>query len=161
MTAPRKSGRPALYALPAVEPAHLVLGLFVLFGVQVVAMALWQSVVDWFYDALHGPVLPFVAAMSCSVAALITIVFSRPAGRRESLVACGVALLAAFAVALGVTVAALAVQYAVPGWADGILARAFVACVGFWSGTPVIYGAAVRLGLRRVEEDNGNGRPRL
>jgi hypothetical protein len=161
VTAPRKSGRPALYALPPVEPAHLLLGLFVLFGMQVVAVALWQSIVGWFYDSLHGPVLPFVAAMSCSVAAFITTVYSRPSGRRESLVACGAALLAALAVSLGVAVAALAVQYAVPGWSDGILARAFVACMGFWSGTPVIYGAAVRLGLRRIEGDRGNGRPEL
>ncbi|MDH3476470.1 MAG: hypothetical protein OEM59_22555 [Rhodospirillales bacterium] len=157
MTAPRKSGRPTLYALRPVEPGNLLLGLFVLFVMQIVAVALWQWLIALFSDSLGGPVQPFVAAMACSLNAFITTVLSRPNGPRESLIACGVAALSAVAVAGGVVLAALAAQAAVPEYSSSRLVQAFVATVGFWAGTPVIYGAVVRLGLRRVDEQPGNG----
>ncbi len=161
MTAPRRSGRPALYALRPVEPGNLLLGLFVLFVMQIVAVAFWQWLIGLYPLTLAGPVQPFVAAMACSLNAFITTVLSRPQGHRESLVACGVAALSALAVAAGVVVAALAALAAVPEHADSRLVQAFVATVGFWSGTPVIYGAVVRLGLRRVDDKGGNGGPEL
>jgi hypothetical protein len=101
-------------------------------------------------------VQPFVAAMACSLNAFITTVLSRPDSRRESLVACGAGALSSVAVAGGVVLAALAVQAAVPEYSGSRLAQAFVATVGFWAGTPVIYGAVVRLGLRRVDHQPGN-----
>ena len=157
MTAPRRSGRPTLYALRPVEPGNLLLGLFVLFVMQIVTVALWQWLIALYSDTLVGPVQPFVAAMACSLNAFITTVLSRPNGPRESLVACGVAALSAVAVAGGVVLAALAAQAAVPEYSSSRLVQAFVATVGFWAGTPVIYGAVVRLGLRRVDEQPGNG----
>ena len=157
MTAPRRSGRPTLYALRPVEPGNLLLGLFVLFVMQIVTVALWQWLIALYSDTLVGPVQPFVAAMACSLNAFITTELSRPNGPRESLVACGVAALSAVAVAGGVVLAALAAQAAVPEYSSSRLVQAFVATVGFWAGTPVIYGAVVRLGLRRVDEQPGNG----
>ena len=161
MTAPRRAGRPTLYALRPVEPGNLLLGLFVLFVTQVVAVVLWQLLIGQFQTALGGPVQPFVAAMACSLNAFITTVLSRPDGPRESLVACGVAALSTIAVAGGVVLAALAAQAAIPEYSSSRLVQAFVATVGFWSGTPVIYGAVVRLGLRRVDDQPGNGGPEL
>ncbi|MDH3228536.1 MAG: hypothetical protein OEN55_01975 [Alphaproteobacteria bacterium] len=157
MTAPRRSGRPTLYALRPVEPGNLLLGLFVLFVMQIVTVALWQWLIGLFPGVLGGPVQPFVAAMACSLNAFITTVLSRPDGPRESFVACGAAALSTVAVAGGVVLAALAAQAAVPEYSDSRLVQAFVATVGFWAGTPVIYGAVVRLGLRRVDEQAGNG----
>jgi len=156
MTAPRRSGQPTLYALRPVEPANLLLGLFVLFVIQIVAVALWQWLIALFQGALQGPVQPFVAAMACSLNAFITTVLSRPQNIKESLVACGAATLSAVAVVGGVVLAALAAQAAVPEHNDSRLVQAFVATIGFWSGTPVIYGAVVRLGLRRVADHAGN-----
>ncbi len=161
MTAPRRSGRPALYALRPVEPGNLLLGLFVLFVMQIVAVAFWQWAIGKFPGTLAGPVQPFVAAMACSLNAFITTVLSRPQGRREALAACVAAVISAVAVAGGVVVAALAALAAFPDHADSRLVQAFVATMGFWSGTPVIYGAVVRLGLRRVDNRNGNGGPEL
>lgn len=161
MTAPRRSGQPTLYALRPVEPANLLLGLFVLFVVQIAAVAMWQLVTGLFPITLGGPVQPFVAAMACSICAFITTVLSRPTGQKESLAACGAAVLSAVAVAVGVVVAALAVQTATPAYSDSRLVQAFVACVGFWTGSPVIYGAVVRLGLRKIEDKPGNGRAEL
>jgi len=156
MTAPRRSGQPTLYALRPVEPSNLLLGLFVLFVMQIVAVALWQWLTELFQSPLGGPVQPFVAAMACSLNAFITTVLSRPQNARESIVAGGAAILSAVAVAGGVVLAALAARTAVPQFSDSRLVQAFVATVGFWSGTPVIYGAVVRLGLRRVESQAGN-----
>jgi len=156
MTAPRRSGQPTMYALRPVEPANLLLGLFVLFVMQIVAVALWQWLIGLFEGALGGPVQPFVAAMACSLNAFITTVLSRPQNARESLVAGGAAIISAVAVACGVVLAALAAQAAVPEYSDSRLVQAFVATVGFWSGTPVIYGAVVRLGLRRIDNSAGN-----
>ena len=161
MTAPRRSGRPTLYALRPVEPGNLLLGLFVLFVVQIVAVAVWQWLIGLFPFTLGGPVQPFVAAMACSLNAFITTVLSRPDGRRERLVACIAAGLSAVAVAGGVVLAALAAQAAVPEYSGSRLVQAFVATMGFWAGTPVIYGAVVRLGLRRVEGKPDNGGPEL
>lgn len=156
MTAPRRSGRPTLYALRPVEPANLLLGLFVLFVMQIVTVALWQWLIGRYQGALGGPVQPFVAAMACSLNAFITTVLSRPQNVRESFVACGAGALSVVAVASGVVLAALAAQAAFPEYSDSRLVQAFVATAGFWSGTPVIYGAVVRLGLRRVDEQTGN-----
>lgn len=157
MSGPRRSGQPTYYALRPVEPANLLLGLFVLFVMQIVAVALWQWLTEMLPATLGGPVQPFVAAMACSLNAFITTVLSRPKGSRESLVACGAAALSAVAVAGGVVLAALAAQAVVPEHSDGRLVQAFVATVGFWTGTPVIYGAVVRLGLRRVDDKPANG----
>lgn len=156
MTAPRRSGQPTLYALRPVEPGNLLLGLFVLFVMQIVAVALWQWLIGLFQGTLGGPVQPFVAAMACSLNAFITTVLSRPQNTRESLAAGGAAVLSATAVAGGVVLAALAAQAAVPEHSDSRMVQAFVATAGFWSGTPVIYGAVVRLGLRRVEDQAGS-----
>lgn len=161
MTAPRRSGQPTLYALRPVEPANLLLGLFVLFVAQIVMVAFWQWVTRLSPVTLGGPVQPFVAAMACSICAFITTVLSRPEGQRESIVACGAAALSALAVAGGVVLGALAAQTAVPDYSNGRLVQAFVACVGFWAGTPVIYGAVVRLGLRSIEDKPGNDRTEL
>ncbi len=161
MTAPRRSGRPTLYALRPVEPGNLLLGLFVLFVMQIVTVAMWQWFIGLFPGALGGPVQPFVAAMACSLNAFITVVLSRPDGQRESLIACGVAALSAMAVAGGVVLAALAAQAAVPEHSGSRLIQAFVAATGFWAGTPVIYGAVVRFGLRRVEDQPGESRTEL
>jgi len=50
----------------------------------------------------------------------------------------------------------LAARTAVPQFSDSRLVQAFVAAVGFWGGTPGIYGAVVRLGLRRVDNAGSN-----
>jgi hypothetical protein len=144
-----------------VEPGNLLLGLFVLFVMQIVTVAMWQWLIGFYPGALRGPVQPFVAAMACSLNAFITVVLSRPEGRHESLVACGVAALSAIAVAGGVVLASLAAQAAVPEYSDSRMVQAFVATAGFWAGTPVIYGAVVRFGLRRVDEQPGEGRTEL
>ncbi|UCH74921.1 MAG: hypothetical protein JSU82_03445 [Rhodospirillales bacterium] len=156
MTAPRRAGRPTLYALRPVEPANLLLGLFVLFVMQILAVAFWQWLVDLYPATLAGPVQPFVAAMACSLNAFITTVLSRPRNHRESLAACGAAVLSSVAVAAGVVLAALAALAALPDYSDSRVVQAFVATAGFWSGTPVIYGAVVRLGLRRIDDQTAS-----
>lgn len=163
MTGPRTSRPAAVYVLRSVEPANFILGLFVLFVVQVAAVTFWRLLVGVgiFYETFAGPVQPFVAAMACSLCAFITTVLSRPRGGREGLAVFGAALLSALAVAVGILVAALAAQTAVPRYSDFILVRGFVAFAGFWAGTPVIYGAVVRFGLRRVDDPSGNGREDL
>lgn len=152
MTGPRTSRPAALYALRSVEPANFILGLFVLFVAQVAAVTGWRLLVGVFYEMLSGPVQPYVAAMACSLCAFVTTVLSRPRGSKEGLAVFGAAMLSCVAVAIGILLAALAVQTAVPRYSDGFLVRVFVACAGFWSGTPVIYGSVVRFGLRRVED---------
>ena len=163
MTAPR-TGRPAaLYALRTVEPWNFILGLFVLFVVQVVAVTGWRLLVnvERLHETLAGPVQPFAAAMACSVCAFITTVLSRPQNGKEGLAVFGVALLSAGAVAVGVIVAALAAQTAVPRYSDSILVQAFVACAGFWTGTPVIFGSMAYFGLHPLDDQADNGRANL
>jgi hypothetical protein len=158
VTAPRTRRHATLYALRAVEPWNFILGLFVLFVVQVAAVTFWRLLVVLFYETLADPVQPFVAAMACSLCAFITTVLSRPQGGRDGFAVFGAALISAVAVAVGILLAALAAQTAAPQYSGGILARALVACVGFWSGTPVIYGAVMRFAMHEVEDLPPSGR---
>ncbi len=150
MTALKPARRDILFRLRPVQPANLILALFVLFVVQLVFYALWAWLVE--RGTFGGAVQPAVVSVSCSLTAFFTTIHSRPVGPRQGFVACAAAGLSALAVSGGVALAYFAARTAFPEYSDGFAVQLFVIFIGFWAGAPVMFSAALRLGMRPVED---------
>lgn len=152
MTALKPARREILFRLRPVQPANLILALFVLFVLQLVFYAFWAWLVERFAGAFGDTIQPAIASVSCSLTAFFTIIHSRPVGGRQGFVACAAACLSALAVAGGFALAAMAARAVFPEYGDGFPVRMFVVFIGFWAGAPVMFSAALRLGMRPVDD---------
>ncbi len=152
MTALKPARREKLFRLRPVQPANLILALFVLFVVQLVFYAFWAWLVARFAGAFGNTVLPAAASVSSSLAAFFTTIHSRPVGRRQGFAACAAACLSALAVAGGFAMAALAARAVFPQYGDSFPVQLFVIIIGFWIGAPVMFSASLRLGMRPVDD---------
>ena len=152
MTALKPARREILFRLRPVQPANLILALGVLFVVQLVFYTFWAWLVGRYAGTFGGAVQPAVVSVSCSMTAFFTTIHSRPVGRRQGFVACAVACLGALAVAGGFTLAGFAVRAVIPQYSGGIAVQLFVIFIGLWAGAPVVFSAALRLGMRPVDD---------
>ena len=90
MTALKPAGREKLFRLRPVQPANLILALFILFVLQLVFYAVWAWLVGRFAGTFGGTVLPAVASVASSLSAFCTTIYCRPVGGWQGLVACAV-----------------------------------------------------------------------
>ncbi len=159
MTALKPAGREKLFRLRPVQPANLILALFVLFAVQLAFYAFWAWLEGRYIGTFGDTIQPSVASVSSSLTAFFTTIHCRPAGRRQSLAACAVACLSALAVAGGFAIAIFAARAVFPEYGDSFPVQVFVVLIGFWAGAPVMFSAALHLGMRPVDDKDNGVRP--
>lgn len=155
MTARKDIRQTQRYEFRPIVLGHFVLALFALALVHLVGFTFWMWLVEFHGEVFGGAVRPFVAGLVSSSAAFIAVVHSRPASQRDKALAFLASLVCAAAASLGVALAGISANALFPAYSDNVLAWSFTGFVGLWSAMPVMYIAALRLGLRRVGEEDG------